>query len=141
MPSPAGPCTFTCQNILNQKSFNMKPCIITVLLITLFATKNFAQSGAATADAEKVILDNSKMKVTEYTSVPAGNVCGKGTHSHGPHLTVILADAEVEVMLPDGKKVTQKAPAGTTFWSEAETHAVRNIGKTPLKVEIIETKS
>ena len=119
----------------------MKTLSIIVVLFTFFATKNFAQSNPVTADAEKVILDNIKMKVTEFVSIPGGNVCGKNVHSHGPHLTVILTDAEVELTLADGKKMVQKVPAGTSFWSEAETHAIKNIGKATVKVQIIETKS
>ena len=119
----------------------MKPFFITILVITIFSTKNFAQTSPIVADAEKIIVDNSKMKVTEFTSIPGGNVCGKGIHSHGAHFTVILTDAEVEITLPDGKKLVQKVPAGTSFWNEAETHAIKNVGKTPAKIQIIESKS
>ena len=119
----------------------MKALAITILFFTVFSTKNFAQNNSITADAEKIILDNSKMKVTEFVSIPGGNVCGKNSHTHGPHLTVILTDAEVELIMPDGKKMIQKAPAGTTFWSEAETHTIKNIGKAPVRVQIIETKN
>jgi hypothetical protein len=118
----------------------MKPFFITLLMITIFSTKNFAQTSPAVADAEKVVIDNNKIKVTEFTSIPGGGVCGKNIHSHGAHFTVILIDAEVELTLPDGKKMIQKVPAGTSFWSEAETHAVKNVGKAPVRIQIIETK-
>jgi hypothetical protein len=90
---------------------------------------------------EKMILQNDHVKVTEYTSSPQEEVCGKGTHRHGPHLTVILTEATVQVTGPDGKTVEQKVPAGTTFWSEAETHQVKNSGKGVLKVQLIEVAS
>jgi len=85
----------------------MKALAITILFFTVFSTKNFAQNNSITADAEKIILDNSKMKVTEFVSIPGGNVCGKNSHTHGPHLTVILTDAEVELIMPDAKKITK----------------------------------
>ncbi|MEO5591657.1 MAG: hypothetical protein ABIR15_20040 [Chitinophagaceae bacterium] len=119
----------------------MKALAITILFFTVFSIKNFAQDKIIAADAEKIILDNSKMRVTEFVSIAGGNVCGKNSHSHGPHLTVILTDAEVELTMPDRKKMIQKAPAGTTFWSEAETHTIKNIGKAPVRVQIIEPKS
>ncbi|MEJ0102138.1 MAG: hypothetical protein WDO19_06055 [Bacteroidota bacterium] len=119
----------------------MKKIIIAGLIIIAAATNANAQDKSITSDSEKIVLENNKVKVTQYVSIPKGNVCGKGVHSHAAHLTVILTDAEVEVTLPDGKKVQQKAPAGTTFWSEAETHEVKNIGASPIKIEIIETKN
>jgi hypothetical protein len=90
--------------------------------------------------SQHIVLDNEKMKVTEYTSIPGGDVCGEGRHSHPPHLNVLLTDAKVKVMLPDGKTLLQNVPAGTTFWSEAETHTVVNTGNTPIKAYIIESK-
>ncbi len=89
----------------------------------------------------KLVLENDKVKVVEYTSQPGGDVCGEGIHKHPPHLTVLLTAAKVQVLLPDGRKLNQNAPAGTTFWSEAETHSVSNMGKTPVKAYIIEYKN
>ena len=119
----------------------MKSFAVTVLFLIMLSTKNFAQSNSTPADAEKVLVDNDKMKVTEYTSIPGGSVCGKGIHHHGAHFTVILTDAAVEITLHDGKKIVQQVPAGTSFWSEPETHAIKNMGNTAVKVQIIETKS
>ncbi len=92
------------------------------------------------AVVEKLILENKKIKVTEFDSEPGYDVCGPGKHSHPAHLTVLLTDAEVTVTLPDGKTIQQKAPAGAAFWSEAETHTVVNNGNKPVKSYIIETK-
>ena len=88
----------------------------------------------------KIILENNKVKVTQYTSPANHDVCGKGMHSHPAHLTIILTEAIVAVKLPDGKSVQQKAPAGTCFWSEAETHEVINTGKEPVKIQLVELK-
>jgi hypothetical protein len=94
----------------------------------------------AQVNQSKVIIDNPKLKVTEYNASPGEDVCGIGKHSHGPHLTILLTDAEVQVTTADGKKINQKAPAGTTFWSESETHSVINVGKEKLRFQIVETK-
>ena len=91
--------------------------------------------------AQHIVLENDKIKVSEYTSIPGGDVCGEGRHSHPPHLNVLLTDAKVKVMLPDGKIITQNAAAGTTFWSAAETHTVTNTGSHQIKGYIIETKN
>src|SRR5471030_1310641 len=89
---------------------------------------------------EKLVLENKKIKVTEFDSEPGKGVCGIGMHSHPAHLTVLLTEAEVTVTLPDGKKIHQKAPAGAAFWSEAETHTVMNSGGKEVKSYIIEPK-
>jgi hypothetical protein len=95
--------------------------------------KNLSSTG-------KIIVDNGNVKVTEFESRPGKDVCGLGTHSHPAHLTVLLTDATVTVSLPNGKTTTQKLPAGTTFWSEAETHTVINSGTTTSRAQIIEHK-
>ena len=53
---------------------------------------------------------------------------------------MLLTAATVTVTDAHGKVKTQDAPAGTSFWSEAETHEVVNSGKLPIKILIIETK-
>jgi hypothetical protein len=117
----------------------MKKIVLTLATFFLFVLITTAQSGGATT-IEKIVLENAKMKVTEYTSAPGKDVCGSGKHSHPAHLTVLLTDADVLVTLPDGKTVSQKAPAGAAFWSEAETHTVINSGKSPMKFYLVEAK-
>ncbi len=112
-----------------------KITILFSLFICLITMRAKAQT-----EQPKVLVDNDKMKVTEYYSLPGDGVCGKGKHSHPAHLTVLLTDADVTITGADGKTITQKAPAGTSFWSDAETHEVINSGKLPMKVLIIETK-
>ena len=88
----------------------------------------------------KVIIDNAQVKVTEMVSQPGKDMYGLGKHSHPAHLTVMLSDATVTVTTPTGKVMTQKVAAGTTFWSEAETHTVINSGNATSKMQIIEYK-
>ena len=88
----------------------------------------------------KVILENENVKVYEYNSQPGKDVCGIGKHSHPEHLTVLLTEANITVTTPDGKTVTQKMPAGTSFWSAAETHVIVNSGNHPINCQIIEIK-
>ncbi len=96
----------------------------------------FAQSAAD----GKVVLDNSSVKVYEFESKPGKDVCGAGKHSHPAHLTVLLTDATISITSPDGKVSTKKLKAGTSFWSEAETHMVVNGGGGDVKIQLIEVK-
>jgi hypothetical protein len=114
----------------------MKKNVI-LLLLLIFTLSVKAQTSAG---QPKVLVDNDKIKVTRFISDPGKDVCGAGKHSHPAHLTVLLTDATVTITQADGKVITRKAPAGTSFWSGAETHEVINSGKIPMKVLIIETK-
>lgn len=106
----------------------------------LFTLYTSAQSSSQPTGNGKVILDNANVKVTSFEGQPGKDLCGIGKHSHPAHLTVLLTDATITVTQADGKVVTQKVPAGTTFWSEAETHVVINTGKAMAKAQIIEYK-
>jgi len=100
----------------------------------------FAVYGKSQQDAIKVILENDKLKVTEYTSTPGKDVCGKGKHTHAPHLSILLTDAIVTVTTPDGKTQMFDLKAGSTFWSEAETHIAINSGSKVAKAYLVELK-
>jgi hypothetical protein len=108
--------------------------------IFIIAGMLMAASFAKAQTTPKVLIDNNKVKVTEYDSAPGKDVCGAGKHSHPAHLTVLLTEATVTITGADGKVVTQKVPAGTVFWSEAETHEVINSGTSPVKAYLVETK-
>ena len=111
--------------------------ITTGVLATLVAV---GQSTQKTKNDGELILDNDKVKIYQYDGSPGKDVCGLGKHSHPAHLTVLLTDANVTVTTPDGKVKSDKMKAGTSFWSEAETHTVINSGTNPIKCQIIELK-
>ena len=115
----------------------MKKILITGFVVISFSA--FAQN-AKPAAFGKVIIDNENVKVTSMESNPGKDICGLGKHSHGAHLTVLLTDANITITSPDGKVTSQKAVAGTTFWSEPETHTVVNSGTSLIKAQIIEYK-
>lgn len=112
----------------------------TLLTLTFLLCASVVFSQEKAKPFGKVIIDNDQVKVTEIVSQPGKDMCGLGKHSHPAHLTVMLSDATVTVTTPTGKVNTQKVPAGTTFWSEAETHTVVNSGSTTSKMQIIEYK-
>ena len=88
----------------------------------------------------KVVLENDKVRVTEYTAKPHEGVCGIGVHSHPAHLTVILQAAKVKVTLPNGKTVEKEPSGNVVFWSEAGTHSVENIDTLIRRSLIVELK-
>jgi hypothetical protein len=105
-----------------------------------FAVYGKSQQNNAVSDTIKVIVENDKVKVTEYISNPGKDICGKGKHTHAPHLSILFTDANATVMTPDGKTQIFDLKAGAAFWSEAETHIAINSGSKIAKAYIVELK-
>jgi hypothetical protein len=118
----------------------MKHLCMTVLCFFAVVVCGKSQTINVTSDTIRVILENEKLIVTEYSSTPGKDICGKGEHYHNPHLSILLTDAKATLIAPDGKTQDFDMKAGTTFWSEAETHIVINGGTKPAKVYIVEMK-
>ena len=91
--------------------------------------------------AYRVVFENDKLRVVEFTGRPGMGVCGEGMHSHPAHLTVILTDLQGRVSIPDGAVRDRSRKAGDVFWSEAETHKFENTGSTNSRSLHIELKT
>jgi hypothetical protein len=88
----------------------------------------------------KVMFENDKLRVLEYSAAPNLGVCGQGKHSHPAHLTMQLTDAKVKVTGADGKVFIAEGKAGDMFWSPAEVHTTENITGKTVRAYIIEMK-
>ena len=116
--------------------------LLAALPATLLCDAAIAQDAARVQPrAFKVVLDNDRLRVLEYTSRPGMGVCGNGMHSHPPHLTVAVTSAKVRVKLPDGKSFVAEQKPGDVFWSEAETHETENVSGRDMRALVIELKS
>ena len=109
------------------------------MLLFALSLYSMGQTGKSLADTERIVFENDKVKVTEFISSPGKDVCGKGIHSHKPHLSIMLTDARVCVT-SQGKTKTVDLKAGTAFWSEAETHTAINNGDNVAKVYLVVVK-
>ncbi|HPE75950.1 MAG TPA: hypothetical protein PLC80_07665 [Draconibacterium sp.] len=122
----------------------MKKLFITLFVVGfVLAGRIQSQSGNPVKDSAPVILENDKVKVTEFVSEPGGDACGKGKHSHKERLVIAITDASIKLTTEDGKTQNLDLKAGTAFWGGTETHSVINTGKQPAKfyaVEVKETK-
>ena len=70
----------------------------------------------------KVAFENDKIRVIEYHSGLEKDVCGFGMHSHPGHVYIMLTDAKLRTVTPDGKEVFENAKAGDVGWESAEQH-------------------
>ena len=118
----------------------MKQLFLLLICFFGFALYGRSQQNIRVSDTIKVILENDKLKVTEYVSNPGKDICGKGKHTHAPHLSILLTDANATVTTPDGKTQNFDLKAGSAFWSEAETHIAINSGGKIAKAYLVELK-
>src|SRR6185312_8626468 len=118
----------------------MKQLILSAICLLGFIIYGNSQQNNTPIDTIRIILENDKIKLTEYVSTPGKDVCGKGRHTHPAHLSIFLTDAKARLIMADGKTQDFDMKAGTAFWSEAETHMVINNGNKPAKVYLVEVK-
>jgi len=112
------------------------------LVVPLGASDANAQDPAKVMPrAFRVVLENDRVRVLEFTGRPGMGICGESMHSHPPHVTVVLEDWEGLVTTSDGKVFARSKKAGDVFWSEAETHKVENTGNTTARVLHVELKT
>ena len=115
--------------------------------LTLLAALGIGADSAQAQDPLKVeprsyrvILENKKVRVIEYTARPGLGVCGVGKHSHPDHVTVTLTPAKVKLTTADGKVQVNQVPAGAAFWESASTHSAENVGGSGSRMVLIEIK-
>jgi hypothetical protein len=119
----------------------MRKVLLVVLSVAIVCGVFAARSGAKSPlQSERVILENAKVRVLEYTSRPGGDVCGIGTHSHPPHLTIVLSPAHDRATTVGGKAEESDMKLGDVYWSDGETHTDVNTGKTRSRVIVVEIK-
>jgi hypothetical protein len=86
----------------------------------------------------KLIIDNPFVRVLE-ARIPAGTE--EKPHRHLKGVSVCLTEYTLESRtLPDGQWVRNDRKVGTTYWSDAGLHQVRNVGKTESHTIRIELK-
>jgi hypothetical protein len=115
---------------------------VLMLLASLGVTGEAVAQDAVTSDPRsyRVVLENDRVRVLEYTSRPGFGVCGQGMHYHPDHVTVSLTSAKLKVTTPDGKPKFEDIPAGAVFFSPAETHSAEVIGGSGTRSYMIELK-
>ena len=118
----------------------MKHVILSAFCFLGFCVYGNSQQAGVVKDTTRTVLENDKLKVIEYVSTPGKDACGKGLHSHAPHLTILLTDAMIRLTTKEGKEQDFDLKAGFSRWSEAETHMAINNGSKAVKAYLVEVK-
>jgi len=115
---------------------------VALVAIALVAGSSTAQSDddvlKVIPENYKLIIDNPFVRVLE-ARIPAGTE--EKPHRHLKGVSVALTEYTLESRtLPDGQWVRNERKAGTTYWSDASLHQVRNVGKTESHTIRVELK-
>ena len=87
--------------------------------------------------AFKEILNNSEVRVLEYSSKPGQK---EAMHSHPAILIYVLQGGKLKYTFPDGTMKEVEYKPGDIQWREAVTHTGENVGTTEMKSLLIEVK-
>lgn len=86
----------------------------------------------------KLKLQNPRVRVFEVTFKAGQKI---GMHSHPDHVAYVLTPGTLKIMEAGKKPVTLTGKAGDTFFLPAQKHAAQNVGKTTLKILVVELRS
>lgn len=94
---------------------------------------------AASPDNFKLLLENEHVRVLEYTLQPGER---DQPHTHPPKVSYVVTGGTLRITTADGKSFLAEDAAGTATWAGAVgRHFVENVGKTPVRVVLVEVKS
>jgi len=92
--------------------------------------------GKERAPITKVLLENDKVRVAQSTFRP-GDVSRADRRAR---VNYVVKGGKLERTSNDGKKTVVERKTGTSVWLEADSDAVKNIGKTTFVVVSIQLK-
>jgi hypothetical protein len=88
----------------------------------------------------RVVFENDRVRVLEYSNRPGLGPCGVGRHYHPAHVDIFLTPFTGRVTHGDGKVSQGSVKPGDVHWYEAEFHEVENIDKSASRMLMVEMK-
>jgi quercetin dioxygenase-like cupin family protein len=82
-------------------------------------------------------LDNPRARVYEVTLKPGEK---ENTHSHPAYVIYIIEGGKIRNHMADGTVTEAEFKAGDVFYRDPLTHWAENIGKTTLRIVVVELK-
>ena len=115
----------------------MLTLILAALTLSVSAVSMGQDPLTAAGHMYKKKLENEKVRVMEVTFKSGQSI---PWHSHPDHMAYALTRGTLTIYRPDGKSQTAKVKPGDVLWIPAEKHRAKNIGKTTLRLVIVEVK-
>jgi quercetin dioxygenase-like cupin family protein len=82
-----------------------------------------------------VLTDSAGIRILEATYNPGDS---SALHSHPDNAVYTISGGKATFYGKDGSKAENEMKSGTSLIRGAEVHSVKNTGKTPLKVMLVE---
>jgi len=112
--------------------------LLLMLLATLCAAPAYAQDPVKVDSKHyKVEFENDQVRVLRITYGPGEKSV---MHDHPAAVAVFLNDASARFTLPDGTSQDATMKAGSTQWSDAETHLPQSTSKKSFELILVELK-
>ena len=89
------------------------------------------------AETIKLRLENSRVRVLEATLKPGDK---EKTHAHPAYVIYVIEGGRVRTHGVDGSVVEADFKTGDVIYRDAVTHWAENIGKTTIRLELVELK-
>ena len=83
-------------------------------------------------------LENDRVRVLEATLAPGDK---EKTHSHPAYVIYVIAGGKVRTHNADGKVTETNFRTGDVIYRDPVTHWAENIGKTTIRLELVELKN
>lgn len=117
--------------------------LIFVLLVTGLARGDAGVTGAqdplvVNSKSIALKLENSRVRVLEATLAPGVK---EKLHSHPAYVIYVIAGGKVRTHSTDGKVTEANFRTGDVIYREPVTHWAENIGKTTIRLELVELKN
>ena len=128
----------------------MRYLVITSLVLSLISCSQNSKQAKVAAVSEidalkaspdnfKLLLENDRVRVLEYTLKPGSK---DQLHTHPPKSSYIVTGGKLKVYKMNGETEIFDEEAGTASWMDhVGEHYVENIGTTEIKIILIEVKS
>ena len=90
-------------------------------------------------DRFKVLLENPHVRVVEYVLLPGEH---DQWHTHPPKVSYVVSGGTLRITTEDGESFLTEEKAGSATWMDTlGRHFATNVGKTPVRIVLVEIKS
>ncbi len=111
--------------------------VIASLMLVSVGTLRAQDAALVNPKTIHVTLDNEHVRVFEAALPPGWK---ENVHSHPTSIVYVVAGGRVRSHLPDGTTSVTNYTAGQTAYRDPVTHWAENIGKTTIRLIVVELK-